>query len=646
MKITLKTKILIAFLCVGLVPLISIGLYSYRQSSISLKNASLAKLESIRNLKSRSIEGYFNLIKTQALTYAHNEGLKQAFLGLQDGFNNYLAENRITPSTLIENKDRLRRYYFDEFGKEYSKQNQDKKVDVDSLFQGLTSEQYAIQADYIVNNSNALGSKHLMDSTSRPGSYDKVHAANHPNFREYLERFEFYDIFLIDAKTGNIIYTVYKELDFATSLKSGPYSNSALGKAFKKAMDLSGTNEVIMEDYDIYRPSYDSPAGFIAVPIWMNGEKKGVLAFQISFDKINSFTLQKTGNEKTLETYIVGVDYKMRSDAVADKENRNVRSSFRHPELGSIKTESIDKALKGMNGSLLGQDYFGVESLESYGPLEILGNRWAIQSVYRTSEALEPIEKLRTTFLIVGLSSIFLISLFAIWFDRKVVSSLIQSISKVSNDLKAESSNIHSLSKSSAEISSKLSEATTEQAASLQETVASIDEISAMVTRNADSATTSAKMSEQSTLIAQKGKEKAELMMNSIHAIANGNEEMIKQIQVSNKEFSEIVKVIQEISQKTQIINDIVFQTKLLSFNASVEAARAGENGKGFAVVAEEVGNLASMSGKAASEITGMLSNSVKRVTDIVEQSKSLMDNLIKKIKRKLILVLRLQEIV
>ena len=60
----------------------------------------------------------------------------------------------------------------------------------------------------------------------------------------------------------------------------------------------------------------------------------------------------------------------------------------------------------------------------------------------------------------------------------------------------------------------------------------------------------------------------------------------------SNKEIQEIVKVIAEIGNKTKVINDIVFQTKLLSFNASVEAARAGENGKGFAVVAEEVGKL------------------------------------------------------
>jgi methyl-accepting chemotaxis protein len=78
----------------------------------------------------------------------------------------------------------------------------------------------------------------------------------------------------------------------------------------------------------------------------------------------------------------------------------------------------------------------------------------------------------------------------------------------------------------------------------------------------------------------------------------------MNQINYSNEQMSEIVKVIQEIETKTKVINDIVFQTKLLSFNASVEAARAGEQGKGFAVVAEEVGNLAQMSGNAAKEIS------------------------------------------
>ena len=224
-----------------------------------------------------------------------------------------------------------------------------------------------------------------------------------------------------------------------------------------------------------------------------------------------------------------------------------------------------------------------------------------------------------------------LISLMAYKFMAGLTTNLIG----ITQGLKNETEMIVDTSQSLASVAGKLSEASTQQAASLQETVASIDEISAMITRNSDSALTSAKMSEQSTTIAQKGKLKSEQMMDSIAAISSGNEEIINQMQKSNSEITEIVQVIQDISQKTQVINDIVFQTKLLSFNASVEAARAGEHGKGFAVVAEEVGNLASMSGKAATEITEMLTKSVKRVTDIVDGTKGLMDNMITQSKEK-----------
>ncbi|RZA11329.1 MAG: hypothetical protein EOP10_33240, partial [Proteobacteria bacterium] len=128
---------------------------------------------------------------------------------------------------------------------------------------------------------------------------------------------------------------------------------------------------------------------------------------------------------------------------------------------------------------------------------------------------------------------------------------------------------------------------------------------------------------------AEEGKGAVNQMLNSIQEINRGNIDIMVQSAESNEAFANIVKVIGEISNKTKVINDIVFQTKLLSFNASIEAARAGEQGKGFSVVAEEVGNLAMMSGNAAKEITELLEMSIVKVEKTVEDTKSKLENLI-----------------
>jgi methyl-accepting chemotaxis protein len=86
-------------------------------------------------------------------------------------------------------------------------------------------------------------------------------------------------------------------------------------------------------------------------------------------------------------------------------------------------------------------------------------------------------------------------------------------------------------------------------------------------------------------------------------------------------EIKELLTFFNDIENKTKVINEIVFQTKLLSFNASVEAARAGEHGKGFAVVAEEVGKLAQLSGNAASEINSLLSSGNERSQGILKSA-------------------------
>jgi methyl-accepting chemotaxis protein len=167
-------------------------------------------------------------------------------------------------------------------------------------------------------------------------------------------------------------------------------------------------------------------------------------------------------------------------------------------------------------------------------------------------------------------------------------------------------------------ISEEVSSASTEQASSIQETVATLDEISSMINTAVEGSLNSTKKAEESLKIAEGGKLVVGRMIKSMEEIDQSNNTIMEEIKKGNERMAGIAKVISEISQKTTIINDIVFQTKLLSFNASVEAARAGEHGKGFAVVAEEVGNLAQMSGKASNEISQMLGTSINTVNNII----------------------------
>ncbi len=208
---------------------------------------------------------------------------------------------------------------------------------------------------------------------------------------------------------------------------------------------------------------------------------------------------------------------------------------------------------------------------------------------------------------------------------RAVNKSIDQVIASLTDNSAQVTSAAHQIASSSEE----LSQAATEQASSLEQTAASIEEMNSMIQKNAESARRTAELSSSSNQVAEKGKVVVLDMIKAIEDISTSNTNIMTQVEESNKKISEIVKVISEIGDKTKVINDIVFQTKLLSFNASVEAARAGEQGKGFAVVAEEVGNLAQMSGNAAEEISSMLDESILKVRNIVNETKQNVEGLI-----------------
>jgi len=214
-------------------------------------------------------------------------------------------------------------------------------------------------------------------------------------------------------------------------------------------------------------------------------------------------------------------------------------------------------------------------------------------------------------------------------FGWLMIQNISASMNAIVSGLTMESASMKSAATQISSGAKNLAHDSTVQAAAIQETASAVEETNAMVKKSADNALRSREVSGQSHEAASRGKDAVEEMIRAIGDINVSNESIMSQIDESNGQISEIVKLITEIGNKTKVINDIVFQTKLLSFNASVEAARAGEHGKGFAVVAEEVGNLAQMSGNAAKEISDMLSGSIARVEGIVNNTKSQVGRLI-----------------
>ncbi len=202
------------------------------------------------------------------------------------------------------------------------------------------------------------------------------------------------------------------------------------------------------------------------------------------------------------------------------------------------------------------------------------------------------------------------------------ISNTMSTITDATQTLVHEAEHIRDLSEKGSGVANELAETVDQQSQRVQRSAATIHEISEMAKVSAENASTVRSMASTSVRVANDGKAQVGEVVKVFGEINRVADNLGKQINQSNEQFAAIVNVIHQISAKTQVINEIVFQTKLLSFNASVEAARAGEHGKGFSVVAEEVGNLARSSGAASEEIATLLSSSTRQVEETLRQSK------------------------
>jgi len=261
-----------------------------------------------------------------------------------------------------------------------------------------------LQQQYIHTNPFKAGQKDALLSGKDNNSYNQLHRKYHPVFRNLIKARDFYDLFLFDT-TGNMVYSVSKEKDFATNIINGPWKKSHLSKVFSIINKNPSPGVQILSDFSHYKPSGNTPASFIGSPIFdANGSYIGVLVFQMPIEPLNRVMQVTAGMGETGETYLVGSDLLMRSDS-RFYQGRSILAT-------TVATDSVHQALAGKQGIQVLADYRGVQVFSAYTPINILGTQWAMIVEVDEAEVMAAVYEMSQFLAISGLLLLVLISIF------------------------------------------------------------------------------------------------------------------------------------------------------------------------------------------------------------------------------------------
>ena len=366
---------------------------SYLIVRVSVKNEAKGTLETISSLKTQQLESYFTGLGNQLLLIANEQQVRDAFDQLKAGYSNLQDESLSFPnaSGTTDADAQVRDYYETEVVKRLNSMaglNLTVNEEIPATPEALT-----LQYLYIKNNPS-VADRSKMTNGGDNSSYSSAHSQYHSIFRNIRSMLGINDVLLIDGETGNVIYSAQKNLDFATNLYNGPGKNSLLAQTYEQAMGLT-KGKTVLSDIGLYKASLMKPVMFIAVPLWENNLKKGVLVAQVSSGRLSDI-LNKSGNienkgffEKSGNAYLVGEDFASRTDDKRLKTSKTgfisglKRSDTRKETLAKIDSLNtnvgllvlpkniFDKALLGYESIRQFRDFTGTKVLAAITPVHI-----------------------------------------------------------------------------------------------------------------------------------------------------------------------------------------------------------------------------------------------------------------------------------
>ncbi|NQZ56474.1 MAG: HAMP domain-containing protein [Lentisphaeraceae bacterium] len=651
LKKKINSKLMLAFSLAVIICIVITSLISVKVAGDALREETFNKLSGLRIAKAAEIESYFSTINNQLITFAHGKTVVQAMGDFRKSFHSADDELKFTSSQVEAASQQNNKFYHNAFKPSFVKKGGDQSI-VDGLVPETKSDVGLLQSIYVTEGKN----ENTVDAQVNI-SYNKHHKNYHPIFTDFLNRFGYYDIFLIDADSGEIVYTVFKEIDYGTSLLTGPYANTNFGDVFRKARTLK-ENDVAIVDFESYVPSYMAPASFVATPIFVDGEVIGVLAFQMPVDKINQVMTGISGEKtkgfwpelglgESVSIYMVGKDYRVKNEMRLWLEKKEValeelksngydEAILKHiheneAAFGVLKYESpasenafLQDAGTGESKSLLGENTFA-----SFAKLKLHGLQWAMICEISQTEALEAISHLQLLMLISALILI-VVAVFASYLFARRISRPIIEVTAVAKAL-ADGDLTNEVKFNSEDEIGQLSEAINTSIGSLSNTIKRVKE-------NSDSINSSSnQVNEMSTAINQSSTS----MNEQATSAAAATEELSVNIKTIADSALMMSESILQVSQKSQSVSGNMNSVAAAVEESQVNLAGIASSCEQMSVTVDEIAHSAedgrNISAEAVSSVeraqvqVGELSRASLEINEIIgvieeisEQTKNL----------------------
>ncbi|MDJ0791138.1 MAG: adenylate/guanylate cyclase domain-containing protein [Acidimicrobiia bacterium] len=408
-RTSLATRLAIAVLVVAVVTIVVTVAVSTARIGDTADELVNLRITARSSALAQELNDYFRNAANDATFIAASNSTAEALEAFSAA---YQELDRLDVATLESQRASVGEFYLGEFLPTLS-DVRGESVEPDAVIPRSSGAPIYLQAAYIADVELPADQRQLITDPNDGSSWTAAHTQYHPGLRAFANGFRFLDLFLIDAETQSVVYSTNKDITFGTNLVAGPHSGTSMASLARRAITEGSAGDVFSTDFATYPPALDQPSGFMASPIVVDDEVRGVVVVSLDLETVsNIMTLDWRSGRfgETGEAYLVGSDRTMRSDSRLFLEDPDAYFAridevgttpdidrARMESLGTtvvfqpVDNEAVRSGLEGDTDISTVTNYLGREVYSAYAPIAPDSFDWVLLVEQEVAEAEEPL---------------------------------------------------------------------------------------------------------------------------------------------------------------------------------------------------------------------------------------------------------------